>query len=113
MAASPQKSRESGSAVASRKKPMDKTALLKVILCALLNLRFNLFSPPEAASGARAERAEQQLVLPVIDNDRTVPLQGARAERAVGHQEIGHAPDCLRGQRESADGPAARRVVAH
>ena len=40
MASSPQKSRKSGSAVTSRKKPMDKTALLKVILCALLNLPF-------------------------------------------------------------------------
>jgi hypothetical protein len=50
-------------------------------------------------------------VIPVINNDRTVPLQGARAERAVGDQEIGRAPDCLRGQPKTK-GPADRRTLA-
>jgi hypothetical protein len=40
MASSPQKSRTSGSAVISCKKPMDGTVFLTVILCAVLNLPF-------------------------------------------------------------------------
>src|ERR1700722_17351409 len=60
-----------------------------------------------------AERAEQQLVTLVVDDDGAVPLQGAGAEGAVGNEEIGDAPARLGGQRESADGPVAGGVVAH
>ena len=47
---------------------------------------------PRVRQRAGAERAEQQLVIAVVDDDRAVALQGARAEGAVGDQEVGH--DC-------------------